>query len=274
VAENQKINRNTLATTPTLFHNPAKFNPKNLTFIPGQPVAVDGRPSDSVAWMTPPAGDGSYEREQSQLKGWGEELISSLDIASPLNAGGGANAETRYQIGAVSSDHINTRQLDLQIFQQAYALIFERVWSLLMQYGPDEFTATVDDTGKIDTIKKEEVYGSYTFTCGGRFGVTSPLLEAQKAQMRLQEFKNDPFVDQYELRRDVIQKMDPRLAKRLMKPRHIVEQEMAQAREQEMMMAMSGAKPKGVASPVKSHKITGEQSSSKQGNDRQLMVGG
>ena len=271
VQENQKINRQTLATTPTMLYNADRFNPDNLTFIPGQPVPVDGNPSEAVAWMEAPGSDQSYAAELAFLKQWGEEEISSLDIASPLNLAGKNKMDMKY-LQSISQDHISTRQLDLQIFQAAWALIFERIWSLEMQYGPDWRVSPVDDQGNSAKITKGEMFGKYIFSCGGRFGVTSPLLEAQKAQMRLQEFANDPYVDQYELRRDVIARQDQRLAKRLMKPKGQAEQEMAQAQQMEMQMATMGIKKHGTPSRGKSQQISG--GSAGQHNPSVKQIGG
>ena len=241
-----------------MLYNADRFNPDNLTFIPGQPVPVEGNPSDAVSWMEAPGSDNSYQAELAFLKQWGEEEISSLDIASPLNLAGKNKIDQKY-FQAISQDHISTRQLDLQIFQAAWALIFERIWSLEIQYGPEYRISPVDDQGNSSKITKGEMFGKYIFSCGGRFGVTSPLLEAQKSQMRLQEFANDPYIDQYELRRDAIARQDQRLARRLMKPRGQAEQEMAQAKQAEQQMAMQGIKKPGTGSRPKSQQISGGQ---------------
>jgi len=235
IQENQKINRQTLATTPTLFYAPGKFNPKNMKFIPGQPVQVQFPVSQSVQWMLPPGGDQSYIYEEAALKTWGEEVIGSPDSsASRLNVGG-TSRKTATEMTITGNESITTRQLDLEIFQAAFALIYERLWSLWMQYGPEELVSYVSSDGRPQAITKGEMFGSYLFTPGGRFGAQNPVLEAQKAFRRFELFNNDPFIDQYELRRQMLAKEDVRMADALLKSKEQLAQE-AQSEMQAQQM--------------------------------------
>lgn len=254
VQENQKINRQTLVSTPTLFYDPAKFNPGNMKFIPGQPVKVKMPVNQSVQWMLPPGGDSTYVYEEAALKTWGEEVIGSPDsAASRLNVGG-TSRKTATEMNITGNEQISTRQLDLQIGQAAFSLIYQRIWSLEMQFGPDYRMAPASADGTPTKITKQEMFGQFLFTPGGKFGAQNPVLEAQKAFRRFELFNNDPFIDQYELRREMLAKDDERMAERLMKTKEqLVQEGEAMQRQQDMqeeknfkkaiVMSRLGAKP-------------------------------
>ena len=265
---NQHINRQTIATTGAMFFNQHKINPANMTFTPGQPVAVDGDPQSAVHWDTPPSHDASYSAEIAFLKNLASETISSPDIANPVNMAQGSGKTKQQQqayLQQISSNHISVRQLDLQIWQAAWALIFERLWSLAMQYGPDELTSYKDEMGNLDKISKKDINQKYLFSLGGRFGVQNPLLQAQKKQARFHELSGNPFVDQYELVREYLESEDPRTAKKLMKPKEQIAQEQQQAQQmqmqEKMVNAQLGLKTQEVKKEQKAQmKITGGQS--------------
>jgi hypothetical protein len=269
IQENQKINRQTLETTPTLAYSPSKFNPKNMTFIPGQPVAVEGDVDKAMKWLLAPGSDSSYIMEEAALKMWGEEMISGPDIASPLNVVG-KNKMSQHMMQQISSDHISTRQLDLQIFQAAWALIFEKIWSLHIQFGPDVLTSYADEDNTLKQITKSEMFGKFLFTCGGRFGASNPILEAQKAANRIAMFRGDPRINQRELYRDYLAKQDPRLAKRLLIDEQQVQMAaQSQKNEERTDALLFGKKPKQVQ--PKAPRVTGGQAGQHNANTTGVM---
>ena len=260
--ENTKNNRQTLSTTPTLFFRGGKFNPKNMTGIPGQPVSVDGDPRSAVDWKVAPGYDGSFLQEEQYLKLWGEEIVSGPDVGSPLNLIPSKDKKGQAFMQTVSSDHISTRGLDIQIWQYGWALVFENLRELHLQYGPDEKLSASDADGNLKKITIEEKNGKYRLSCGGKFGISSPLLEAQKSQARFHELWGNPFIDQYELVREYITKQDPRMAKLLLKPKEQVAQEQQQqqqmALQNKVVDAQLGLKTKQVQKQQRqSIKVTG-----------------
>ncbi len=235
---NQYVNRQTIATTGAMFYNQHKINPANMTFEPAQPVPVDGDPSSAVKWDTPPNHDQSYAMGIAFLKNLAAEQVSSPDVANPTSLAQGSGKSKQQQqayLQQISSNHISVRQLDLQLWQAWWALVFERVWSLEMQYGPEERISYQDEQGNMTKFLKKDFFGKkYMFSLGGRFGVQNPLLQAQKKQARFHELTGNPFIDQYELVREYLESEDPRIAKKLLKPKQQVAQEQ-QAQQQQMI---------------------------------------
>ncbi len=68
----------------------------------------------------------------------------------------------------------------------------------------------------------------------GRFGASDPTLKAQIAQRNLEEFKGDPFIDQYELYREHFSSQDPRMVKRLLKTKDQIAQDQQAAQQAQM----------------------------------------
>ncbi|HLA49799.1 MAG TPA: hypothetical protein VJ000_01255 [Thermodesulfovibrionia bacterium] len=267
VQHNQKINRQTLATTPTLIYAPGNFNPSNMKFIPGQAVPVASPVSQNAHYLTHPNVDGSFMNEEAILKGWDEEYIASQDfgITSPSSISGAQRARSATEISQVSQNRLSVRSLDIQIWKAAWQEIFKRLWFLWMQYGPEKVFAYVNSEGKSVEIYKDNYKGNWKFSPNGKFGVSDPLIEAQKAARRFEVLKGDPMINQYELYREMLMLDDPRRQKRLLKTKEQLAQEQQAAQQAEMaklQMSMQGAKmpqEKGTPSAARPQQITGGQ---------------
>lgn len=238
VQHNAKINRQTIATSPTLLYAPGKVNPDNFRFIPGRATPVASPVNQNAMWMTPPVqNDDTFDREVAYLKGTIDDFIGSVDAGTTAPTGKASNTATLtnyQQMGRVS-----VRQLDMEIFQFALKELYERIWELWRQFSPEEIWTYTDSSGKLTKIKKTELAGNVGFAPSGRFGTTDPVLEAQKSRSRLEMFANDPYFLPYELRRDLVMKDDPRLFRRIMKPKGQAEEEMAQQAQQQMQLQMA-----------------------------------
>ena len=90
-----------------------------------------------------------------------------------------------------------------------------QLWSNWVQYGPKKAWVRVDNEEPFE-MSREDIQGQYDIVPNGRIYNSNPLMEWQKAESRFVRFNNDPYINQEELRRDLLIKDDPRIAKRLM----------------------------------------------------------
>lgn len=231
VQHNMKINRQTIASTPSLMYAPGKINPDNMRFIPGKAVPVVPPVNQNAMWMTAPNTDMTFVQEEAALKGYCEEYMAANDYGVQRQSGGKATAT---EINYNASSRVGIRQLDIQIFQASLKEIFKRTWSLEMQFATDEEFTYLTSDGQPARISKSKLGSdNYHFQPMGRFGSSDPTLKAQIAQRNLEEFKGDPFIDQYELYREHFSNQDPRSVKRLLKSKEQIAQDQQQAQQQQ-----------------------------------------
>lgn len=238
VQHNMKINRQTIASTPSLMYAPGKINPDNMRFIPGQAVPVVPPVNQNAMWMAAPNTDMSFLQEEAALKGYCEEYMAANDYGVQRQGGGKATAT---EINSNASSRVGIRQLDIQIFQQSLKEIYKRTWSLWMQFTTEsEFTFLSSD-GQPQKIEKQLLMANFHYQPMGKFGASDPTLKAQIAQRNLEEFKGDPFIDQYELYREHFASQDPRMVKRLLKTKQQIaqDQQAAQQAQQQQMIMMA-----------------------------------
>lgn len=263
VTLNQQVDRETLINAPwyTYIGN-SGFSPRSLRFIPGQGVPV--RTHDDIKFpVIVDANKGVWETRRQELKAWAEQYVGAQDfgLRSQTNQGGdkggGRTATEIQQIGQLSDLLFG---MDAAVYSDQFKEIFEQIWALWMQYGDDEVWIRVMNKPP-RKMTKREIVGNFDFRFTGKADTSNPLLQAQKAQFRLQALL--PFSDQplpatdnktfmirkADLIEDYLQKDDPRAALRVLheltpEELQMMQQQQQEAQQQQMMqgLAMEGAK--------------------------------
>lgn len=236
VQHNTKINRQTLSTAPMIWYVPGKVNPNNIRFIPGQPLPVTAPGNQNIGEFRLSDTTISFEREEQMLKAWAEEYIASSDfgIASSINPMGTSKSRTATEIQGIKQSSAGVRKLDITIWKMAWAEIFDRIFSLWIEFGPESVWTAVDNSGKPQELTKEEIKNHYNVVPAGEITTSDPLLEAQKALARYQLLQGNPLVKQEELVRDVLFKDNPRIAKRLLKTDEELQKERLEAQQMQI----------------------------------------
>ena len=235
---NAGLDNMTLATAPMITYIPGTISPANARFVPGQWVPV--AELNSVQMVEYPDKKFSHDQEERILKSYGEEYVGSVDYGL-MNENSQANApRTKYEIQSIQSQSATVFGLSAMVYNWAMAHIFEQVWSLWLQYGPEDFLmpdATSKGSGQLVVIKipKAALQGRYKIIPQGKAGFRDPVLEAQKAMAMLEVFKNDPLIDQRELRRWYLATQDPIALRRLLKTPEVIAQEQQAAMLQAQM---------------------------------------
>jgi hypothetical protein len=130
------------------------------------------------------------------------------------------------------------------VFQYAWKLVFENIWMLWNQLGPVEQVSMMMKD-KMIRLSRTELQGKYNLAPNGRIGGDDPESEAMKAKQRLAEHLGDIYYDQYELRYDALLKDDPRLVRRLLRPKETVGelmqmQQLIQQQQEQIKALQSG----------------------------------
>ena len=228
VQHNMKINRQTIASTPTLIYAANKVNPNNFQYIPGQAVPVEPPLNANVQWFMPPSNDATFMNEEAVLKGWSNEIIAAQSFGDgPANQSG-----TAKEYSGIANARVGIRQLDIQIWQKALKELYVRTFLLEMEFSSEKAFTYMDNDGTQKQIDRAALSRDYMFQPMGSFGSSNPQLSAQVATRMFEMFRGDPEMDQYELKREFIVKQgDARMAKRILKDKQTIAQEGQQAQK-------------------------------------------
>lgn len=230
VKHNQENNARTIETSLNYWYVPDQVNEENIDFVFNRGIPVKDGNSIGMLQTQNGAAD-RYTQPKAELKAWADELIGAPEVteASAINPVPG-QGRTKFELQMMSMQKQPVKMLDLKIFLYAWKFIYENVWALWMTYGPlEELSFKMND--ELVKLKRDELIGKYNIAPNARIGSDDPETQAMKAFKRLEYYKGDIYYDQYELKRDALMKDDPRLVKRLLRPKEVVG-ELIQAQQQ------------------------------------------
>jgi hypothetical protein len=203
---NEKNDAMTLYNRPLFTAPGAPANTANLRWQPGQILPFDLRPVEMPA---PPF---SFDQQALMIRDIAERLVSVPDFGmSQVRSTKDARSAT--EIAAIQQANSASSDVRMRVFRASLSRLYRMAWSLLIQYGVENLEAwTGDDRVEVepDTLKDHW----RLMPSGSADGLTRQQVFG-KAAARLQMFANDPFVDQGELRKTVLEADDAGLVKRL-----------------------------------------------------------
>jgi hypothetical protein len=235
---NMKLNRDVISSTPTLIYVPGTVNPLNFKYIPGQPVPV--KEKGAAEWMTAPNTSGTFVEEEQNLIGWTDKIAMQNDYQAIA-----PGRKTAKEIAYAESSRMGVRELDLQLSKMAMRELFERIFSLWIQYGPEEFISYIDNDGKYQILKKTDLMQNYQFTPNGTYGQNmSSTIAKQQKQRNFELLREDPnmFINKKEVYKEFFNSLDPRLSKRIIYSDQEVQKMQQEQQKQQMLMAQMGGK--------------------------------
>jgi hypothetical protein len=207
---NAKQNHMTISTSLNI---KAKRNSNISTnYIPGQPVWVNRM--DDVEELNVQSKDVSFDNEEQILKEWVESYIGNVDDALK-SQGSLTEPRTQEEIQKLGDIEDNIVYGDLVIFQIGMNKIYQQLWNRWLQYGPETLSIQKAD-GSASTIEKEEIRRRFRLKPTGNIGNSSISKRKKDALVRLALYKDDPYINQYELRRQALELDDERVAEVLL----------------------------------------------------------
>jgi hypothetical protein len=181
-------------------------NPTNLRWNPGQILPKGVTP---VMMPSPPI---SFDQEMVQQRMVAEQLLGVPDYGMGQNQNT-RDSRTATEISALAGQASQGVDMRARIFRLSLGALWRMSWSLLKQYDAQSLLYFHQD--KQGAITPEALQNDYVISpSGSADGINKPLL-MQKAVQRKQMFANDPFINQAELDKSILEIDDPKLISRL-----------------------------------------------------------
>ena len=230
----------------------AVTNVRNRKYIPGEGVEVKDMNGYSVEQAVN-ASQGTFMVTQQQLKNWAQERIGnqSRGLTNTTNTPGQGQQgkKTAREVEEISFVSSQSQSLDITVFQMQMKRVYYQIDSLYYQFGQDEEFVMTNEVP--EKVTRSEIRGRFNMTPTGKLENSNPAARAQKSLLLYQAFRDDPDVNQEELKRFVIQdNYDHKVAKKL-----LITPEEKQAVQQQAAIMQEQAKQKAVADSVNLKRI-------------------
>jgi hypothetical protein len=216
---NEKHDAMTFYNRP-LFRSSTQIpNAANLEFRPGQILPYDIQP---VHHGQPPM---SFDQEMLSTRQVAEQRMAVPDYGmnQVLNA---SDRRTAREIGEISQMSANVTDLRMRIFRRSLGAVYQQSWELHLQYNKQDLVFCIgEELGQVD---EKALHGDYQITPTGSADGVNKAFNMQKAVQRFQMFRDDPFINQGELRKTILESDDVALTRRL-----FVDPMLTQATQQE-----------------------------------------
>ena len=216
---NEKNDAMTLFNLPLYRAERDLPNSGNLRMPPGSILPYGIQP---VAHQAPPI---SFDQQMNIMREIAQNRVSTPDFGLTQTL---QNTERRTatEIQAIGGLYQQSSDLRMRIFRIALGNLYRMSWSILLQYDKTSLDYWYLDTAQ--QVPQEALHEQYGIQpTGSADGVNKQLL-MQKAITRFQMFANDPFIDQGQLRKTILESDDATLVKRL-----YVDPQLAQANQAE-----------------------------------------
>lgn len=258
-----KLN-NLLIQTSTSFtyRDSTGLNPNTIQWMPGLMIPVQDH--TDLAPIPMPHSSLELEREETILNLWAERHVGGIDQGI---AGDARLLEPRTATEIRSRESARQRVLGVRamIFQRGMQRNYQMLWSLWMQYGPDDFFIHVTGQPPVK-MGKYQISGKFDLIPAGAVGDMDPDLRAQRAFERLQAVMqmaqlvdSDPRyeLDAAQALADWLNEVDHQGAQRILRRRS--QEEIAQiVQQQQMDAAEMGEKRKIATAMMENTPVTPE----------------
>jgi len=204
--QNEKMDCMTLFNRPLYRAERDMPNSGNLRLTPGSILPYGIQP---VAHQSLPI---SFDTQMNIMREIAQNRVSTPDFGLTQTL---QNTERRTatEIQAIGGLYQQSSDLRMRIFRIALGNLYRMSWSILLQYDKSSLNYWYLDTAQ--EIPQEALHEQYNIQpTGSADGVNKQLL-MQKAITRFQMFANDPYIDQGQLRKTILESDDATLVKRL-----------------------------------------------------------
>ncbi len=196
-----------------MFKNTGDLTNTSVTrFLPG---SVLPRGLDTVQQPAPPI-DFDQEMQNTRAVAEYNAGVPDLGATQHLTSRPGTRGDvTATQIQAIVGQSSMSDDMRARVFRLDLADLYRMCWSLYKQYDNKSLMYVANDQQL--TIPQEALLGEYAITPNGSADSWNKPLQLQKSISRKQMFQGDPYIDQGELDKSILEIDDPRLIARLYK---------------------------------------------------------
>jgi len=215
IQHNAKIDSMSLTNAPIGFYaRSSGLQPDDIQWIPGQFVPL-ANPQTDVVFPVLPSHEISYEREESILRAWAEDLAGTLDVAL-TRQDESRNPRTATEIEATQGEVSSIFGLDSALFQDSLRRVYGQTLALWKQFGPDDVEiAVVGEDLPIKVSRQELLRGMDMIPTGTPANVNASLRLGRAIQFLQVLSQSGPVenVSMAELIRYIAQLQDPLMAR-------------------------------------------------------------
>jgi len=204
---NEKNDAMTLSNRP-LFRAERDGVDANLRWKPGQILPVGIQP---VTMPSPPI---QFDVQINLMRQVAEQLIGTPDFGM-AREGDMRKARTATEMQQVAQMNAQSGDLRMRVFRQSLGRLYQKAWSFLQQYATKKGNRKFWRDDQVEEIGSDVLGKAYKIKPTGSADGTTRERLFGKAVARLQMYNQDPFIDQGELRKSVLEADDAGLVKRL-----------------------------------------------------------
>ena len=203
---NELNDRLTITNNPSYTTDREIPNALNIRWRPGQILPQGVKPAVF------PEMDVDLERHMILMRDIAEKLVAVPDYGIGQNLKP-TSSRTATEVEAMSDANEQSTDLRMRLFRLSLGRLYFLCWETLRQYASDRLEIWAGDL--LTSIPKDAIRKNYKIRpAGSPDGVTRTMLW-RKAVSRMQLFNQDPFINQGELRRSILEADDAGLVKRL-----------------------------------------------------------
>lgn len=176
-----KLNSLQLMVPTFKYRYGSSVNPDNMEFTPGACFPVMSM--DDFEAVQVPDRTILDEREENILLTWNQRYLGGLDTGLSEQANI-SEARTATEIQAIQRSASETLSYRAAVLQLGLRDVYNMVWDLWNQWGPDEVYMRVTG-GPMRRMSKAELRGDFSISPVGSITTTDPQAEAQRALGRM-----------------------------------------------------------------------------------------
>jgi len=225
--------------------NPISLNTANLKMVPGQILPQGLKP---VQFQQPP-----FDFQKLMLE---ERLLAEQRMGNPDFGVGSqfqvADRKTATEIAAIQGQAAASGDLRNRIFRMSLARLFKQAWRLYVQYNKEDlFYRYADETGQ---MVPDGIHDQYSIEPKGGLDFINRQFALQKAVARYQMMQGNPFINQGELVKSILEQDDPSLVRRLFQDPQAGSGDQAEDQANEIATMLATGFPVNVK-PADDHKV-------------------
>lgn len=201
---NEKLDSMTLYNRPGFTSDDPGASSANIRMVPGQIFPFNIRP---ISHGNPPV---SWDQEMVSTRMVAEQRVAVPDfgLGQAINT---KDRKTATEVNALSQMMGNVGDLRMRIFRKSLSRLYRQQWRLLLQYDKEGLDFLYREN--LGQLPPDAMHPDYEIMPSGSLDGVNKSYLLQKAVTRFQMFNQDPFIEQYELRKGVLELDDPALVR-------------------------------------------------------------
>lgn len=203
---NEKADSMTFLNRPLFTHEGESINLNNVRLVPGQ---IIGKNLKAVQMPTPSI---SFDMEMANTRSAAEDVTSMPDFGM-TKKNSTKDPRTATEINAVGNLLGMSTDLRARIYRKRLTMLYRMCWAILREFKKDDLAYYFADQMK--DAPQEAMHDQYMIEPDGSPDSWNKPQRMQKAQQRYAMLKGNPYVDQGELVKSVLEEDDARLVRRL-----------------------------------------------------------